>query len=274
MLAITLLVFREVLEAALIITIVLAATRSIESRLRLVGLGIVLGSAGAVLVAMFARQLSELAGGMGQELFNAGVLLAAAAMIGWHVVWMARHAATLTSQLRAVTQSVKAGDRSLFALSLLVGLAVMREGSEVVLFLFGMTAGGLEPDALIAGALVGLTAGALSGAVLYFGLLRLPLTQFFRVTNGLLILLAAGLASQAARYLTQADVLPAIVNSLWDTSALLSEQSLPGQMLHVLVGYTARPSAMQLIFYVTTAIAFLIGARICRPQAPAVAAPV
>jgi len=267
MLATALLVFREVLEAALIVTIVLAATRELAARKRYIAFGILLGVCAAVLVAVFAGRLAELAGGVGQELFNASVLLAAAAMIGWHVVWMARHGRVLATQIRALGAQLSAGERSLTALTVLVALAVAREGSEVVLFLYGMSAGGIAGSALLGGSFAGLCAGVACGGVLYFGLLQIPMGQFFRVTNGLLMLLAAGLAAQAARFLVQADLLPALGNRLWDTSWLLSEQSLAGQVLHVLVGYTARPSGMQVLFYVSTVIIFIVGARLCRPLA-------
>jgi high-affinity iron transporter len=75
------------------------------------------------------------------------------------------------------------------------------------------------------------------------------------------VLLAAGLASQSARYLVQADWLPALGQRLWDSTWLLSEQSLPGQMLHVLVGYSARPSGMQVLFYIATVSAFVVGVK-------------
>jgi high-affinity iron transporter len=75
----------------------------------------------------------------------------------------------------------------------------------------------------------------------------------------MLLLLAAGLAAQGARYLVQADVLPSLGPQVWDTSHILSERSLLGQMLHTLVGYDATPSGMQIVFYLGTAILIAAG---------------
>ena len=86
--------------------------------------------------------------------------------------------------------------------------AVLREGSEIVLFLYGMAAGGIGRGGLAVGIALGVGAGAILGFALYFGLLRIPMKHFFSVTNVMLILLAAGLASTAAGFLVQSDLLP------------------------------------------------------------------
>ena len=81
-------------------------------------------------------------------------------------------------------------------------------------------------------------------------------------TNWLLLLLAAGMASQAARFLVQADLLPPLGPMLWDTSGLLSDRSLLGQTLHALVGYDARPAGVQVVFYVITGGLIALGMRL------------
>jgi high-affinity iron transporter len=257
--AVALLVFREVLEAALIISIVCAATRGVPRRGLFVAGGITLGVAGALAVALGADLIANLAGGAGQDVFNAGVLLSAVIMIGWHLVWMSSHGRELAVHLKSVGGAVKAGSRSLTILLTVVALAVLREGSEVVLFLYGMAAGGIGAAGLAAGIALGVIGGALLGAALYFGLLRIPLKHFFTVTNVLLILLAAGLASTAAGFLVQSDLLPAWGNQLWDTSRLLSDGSLAGKTLGILVGYKARPEGIQAAFYVATVLLLAAG---------------
>jgi high-affinity iron transporter len=264
------LVFREVLEAALIISIVAAATRGVPARARWILAGIGLGVIGASVVAAFAGAIGEAMSGMGQEWFNALVLLAAVAMIGWHVVWMSRHARELTMHMKAVGSDVSHGKRPMTALLAVIALAVLREGSEVVLFGYGMVASGSSIADLALGGGLGLVLGTAVGFALYFGLLTIPVRHFFSATNALLVLLAAGLASSAAGKLVQADALPALVDPLWDSSAFLTDDSLLGQTLHILVGYTAQPSGMQMVFYALTAIALLIGMRLSRaPAAPA-----
>ncbi|MBS0431293.1 MAG: FTR1 family protein [Proteobacteria bacterium] len=262
MLGVALLVFREVLEAALIVTIVAAATRGVMKRGAFIGGGIALGVLGAIVVAMFAGVIEQAVNGSGQELFNACVLLAAVAMIAWHVIWMSSHGRELVQQMQAVGHAVKTGSSSVTILLAVVALAVLREGSEIVLFLYGMAAGGAGMADLLLGVPLGLAGGIAVGFALYFGLLRIPIRYFFTATNWMLVLLAAGLASTAARFLIQANWLPAWDNQLWNTSALLANDSVVGQALHILVGYDARPAGMQMAFWLVTVILLVLGMRL------------
>ncbi len=254
MLASAIIVFREVLEAALVVGIVLAATKGVGGRGGWVGLGLVAGALGAGLVAAFAARISQAAAGMGQEVFNAAVLFAAASMLGWHNVWMGRHGREMAADIGAVGQAVQTGQRPLYALAVVVGLAVLREGSEVVLFLYGIAAAAQQGEsaAILAGGMVGLGAGALAGFAIYSGLARIPTRRLFAVTTWLILLLAAGMAAQGAGFLLQAGLLPSVGGALWDSSDLLSETSIIGRILHTLVGYIAQPDGMQLIFYGAT----------------------
>jgi len=258
MLATAIIVFREVLEAALVVGIVLAASKGVVDRRLWVGGGVFFGIAGACAVAFFAEAIAEAAAGIGQELLNASILFLAVAMLGWHNIWMGRHGRQLAQQAADLGKAVTRGTRPLYALAIVVGMAVLREGSELVLFLYSIAAGGSGGLAEMAGGgVLGLAAGVAIGTALYFGLLRIPMKHFFTVTSWLILLLAAGMASQAAAFLIQADILPALSPALWDSSALLSEDSIPGRIMHALIGYVARPSGMQVVFWAGTAV--LIG---------------
>jgi high-affinity iron transporter len=274
MFASALIVFRETIEAALVVAIVLGATRGIRGRNAWIGWGVAAGAAGAVLVAALMGRISSLASGVGQPIFEAGVLALAVVMLAWHNIWMSTHGKELASELRQLGRDVELGSRSLAALFVAVALAVLREGSEVVLFLYGLAASGAGAVSISAGGLLGLAAGAAVGAAMYFGLVRIPLKHFFRVTGWMIVLLAAGLASQAAAFLNQADLLPVIKDAVWDTSWLLSADSLAGTVLKTLVGYTPTPSGIQVVFYFGTIV--LIGAAMrlveSRDAAPAPAA--
>ena len=136
MLASAIIVFREVLEAALIVSIVMAGSKGVAGRTAWVCGGVLAGVLGAGVVAAFA------AAGAGQELFNACVLFVAVVMLGWHCVWMGRHGRDIARHMSEVSHAVAAGSRPLYALGVVVGLAVAREGSEIVLFLYGIAAGG------------------------------------------------------------------------------------------------------------------------------------
>lgn len=253
MLATAIIVFREVLEAALIVGIVMAASQGVPHRVRWVGSGIVSGIFGAIVVAGFAETLAAAMAGIGQEIFNAGILFAAVAMLGWHNIWMRRHGSQLAAAANRLGAAVRSGAQPLWALAFAVGLAVLREGSEVVLFLYGIAAAGEDGAGSMAlGGLLGLAAGIAAGGAIYFGLVRIPMRHLFTVTSWLILLLAAGMASQGAAFLLQADLLPPLGSTLWDTSFMLSDQSLTGRVLHTLVGYTAQPAGIQLVFYLAT----------------------
>lgn len=269
MLGSAIVVFRETLEAALIIAIVMGASRGVAQRGRWIAAGVGLGTGGAVALALFAGALANAVQGRGQELVNAGVLLAAVAMLAWHNIWMSSHARSHVAQMHQVGHDVRAGLKPLSAMLAVTALAVLREGAETVLFLYGIWAGGGGRGELALGGVAGLGAGALVGVLLYFSLLRIPLRHFFTVTGIIVLLLAAGLAAGAAGYLSQAGLLPSISGQVWDSSGLLSVQSFPGRLLHVLVGYRDRPTGIELLFYVVTlaiiaAMMRIVGARAAR----------
>ena len=251
MLATAVVVFREVIEAALIVAIVLGASRGIAARGRWVSAGIGLGLLGAALVALFADVITDAFSGNGQEILNACVLLAAVGMLAWHNIWMSSHGRTLAAEMRAVGQDVQTGSRPLTALLVVTAAAVMREGSEVVLFLWAIGTSGSGGEMLVGG-LLGLAAGVVVGVFMYRGLLKIPMHHFFTVTGWLVLLIAAGLAAQAAGFLNQVGWLPALGTSLWNSSWLLDQSSTTGKILHTLIGYTARPSGIQLLSYVVT----------------------
>jgi high-affinity iron transporter len=252
-LATVIIVFREVLEAALIVGVVLAASVGVPLRGWWVGGGVVGGVLGASLVAAFATTISLMVEGMGQELFNAAILFAAVVMLGWHNVWMGRHGREMAAEMSSVGAAVKSGGRPLYMLAVVVGIAVLREGSEVVLFLYSIAITGQNQTlGMLGGGVIGLALGVLVGAALYLGLLRIPAKHLFGATSLLITLLAAGMAAQAANFLLQAGYLPALGEQVWDTSWLLSDDGLAGRVLHTLIGYVDRPSGIQLIFYVAT----------------------
>jgi high-affinity iron transporter len=265
MLGALIIVFREVIEAGLIVGIVMAATRGVTGRGRWVTFGIAAGVAGATIVAVFAGAISQAFEGAGQELFNASVLGIAVVMLMWHNAWMARHGREIAEEMRTIGTAVSEGAKPLTALAIVIGLAVLREGSEVVLFLYGIFASGTTGASLLVGGLLGIAAGAAFTALTYVGLLAIPTRYIFSVTSWLIALLAAGMAAQAVQFLNNAGVLVALGRTVWDTSWLLSEDSLFGKLLHTLIGYTERPTEMQLMTYVATLFAMFLLMRLARP---------
>lgn len=266
MLGAAIIVFRETFEAALLIGIVAAATRTLPGRNRWLAMGIGAGVLGSLVVAALTDSIMQLADGAGQELFNAGILGVAVVMLGWHNVWMARHGAEMAAHARSVASSVNEGRSELSAIAIVIALAVLREGSETALFLYGLASGGnLTLASALGGGAMGLVGGAGVGAIVYQGLVRVPMRRIFAVTGALILLLAAGMAGQMARILIQADLLPSFAAPLWDTADLLPVTSPLGSLLHVLAGYDARPAGMQVLFYGATLAFILFGMHWARP---------
>lgn len=253
-----LIVFREVLEAALIVGIMAAATRGIPGRARWIFGGLGVGLAGSLAVAASAGAITQWAEGMGQELFNASILGIAVVMLAWHNIWMSSHGRELAANAQRLGGDIRDGAKELSIVLGVIAVAVLREGSETVLFLHGVAASG-DTAGMFAGGAIGLAGGVAIGWLVFAGLLRVPLKWFFTATSALVLLLAAGMASQAARFLIQANVLPTLASPLWDTSSIVSNQSTGGKLLQGLMGYDAQPSGMQLAFFVVVLVAILAG---------------
>lgn len=261
MLASLIIVFREVLEAGLIVGIVLAATRGVARRGVFIAAGVGAGVVGAALLAGFAGALSDALAGRGQEVFNAAVLAVAVVMLGWHNLWMASHGRELAGEMKAMGKAVAGGDKSLMAMAIVVAIAVLREGAEVVLFLYGIAVGsGAGFAALLLGGLLGVALGAGVSFLLYLGLIAIPLQRMFTVTSWLIALVAAGMAGQAAAILADIDWIPSLGYELWDTSWLLPQDSMLGRALHALIGYSDRPMGIQILAYLVVLAVLAIGA--------------
>jgi high-affinity iron transporter len=253
-------VFRETLEAALFVGIMASATRGLAGRSRRLAAGVLAGSAGALALAAGAERISALADGVGQDLVNAGILAVALAMLTWHCVWVSNRGAQAAADARAVGSAFKQGQHAPWALTVVVALSVLREGAETVLFVAGYAAGSGAADT-IAGAVMGVLCGVAMGGLIYLGLSHVPIKRMFAVTNTLILLLAASIASQLARALSQAGVISVGGQPVWDTSALLRIDSPVGTLAHALLGYEAQPTGLQLTFYVLALLVIWSGAR-------------
>jgi high-affinity iron transporter len=246
-------VLREVIEAGLIVGIVLAATRAMPRRGFYITGGIIVGLLGAALVAAGAGALSAALAGAGQEVFNASILGIAVIMLGWHNVWMARHGRKIGANVRQIGRDIAAGARSMTALTVVIAMTILREGSEVVLFLYGLAISSRETGTgLLLGAGLGILAGTLLSALTYMGLALIPPRYLFKVTAVLIGFMAAGMAAQCVAFLEQANIVTNLGDAVWNTSWLVSDNGIAGRVLHTLVGYTGKPTELQLLIYLAT----------------------
>lgn len=250
-----LIVFREVFEMAIIISVIFAATRQVAYRSLWVWGGIAVGAATVGVMAFFAQAITLLATRLGQHVFNALVLFLAAGLISWSVIWMQKHGRIIAAQMKQMGQSIQNGSVPLYMLAVVVGLAVLREGSEIVLFLYGVyTTGDASIYDLVFGLIGGTIVGSLTGVVMYYGLIRIPVKQLFSISGWLLAFLAAGMVAKGIGHLVAAEILPAMLNPIWNTSSILSQKSAIGRFLSVLLGYQDQPSGIQVMFYLATLV--------------------
>lgn len=262
MLASSIIVFREILEIALILGVIGAATRGLAGRGKWIAFGIMGALAGSGLVAYFANEISEAAEGLGQEVFNAIILFAATALIGWTVIWMSTHAKQLSAHLKNVGKKIADGSLPMYSLAVVVAITGLREGSEIILFTHGILASGTPGYEVFIGSMGGLVGGTIIGAMLYLGLLQISPKYIFSVTSWLLIFLAAGMAANGAKYLVAADILTFWTSAAWNSGNIISQDGFIGQVLHALFGYSERPMGIQLAFYVATAALLFVATNI------------
>lgn len=259
MLAALLIVLREVIEAGLVVGIVFAATRGVAGAAKYIGAGVLFGVIGSCIVAAFTGVIGATFSGMGQEYFNAAILAIAVIMLIWHNIWMSRHGRALAGDLKVAGQAVSDGTKSLLSLAIVVGVAVLREGSEVVLFLYGIATSAQQSwVTILGGGVLGLVLGALLSASTYVGLVAIPMRYFFSVTSALITVMAAGMAAQSVDFLERAGAVSVFSQTAWNSSGLLSDSSLIGRALHALVGYSDRPSVLQVIVYICTMLVSIL----------------
>ena len=267
MLAALIIVFREVIEAGLIIGIALAVTNGVPGALRWITGGVLAGVLGSCILAVFTGAVSSAFEGMGQELFNATILGLAVLMLGWHNIWMARHGREIATEMKAAGKAVATGVKGVGALAVVVAVAVLREGAEVVLFLYGIVVSGHEqPLQLLAGGFGGLALGAAFTVLTYIGLVSIPLRHLFAATSLLIAFLAAGMAAQSMAFLESAGKVTVLNQTVWNTSRILAEDSILGRVLHTMIGYMDRPTVMELVVYLVVLAVILGLGRLLKPR--------
>jgi high-affinity iron transporter len=236
---------REGLEASLIVGIVLAYLAKTDNRryFRIIWIGTAAAVALSIMLgAALFFTIGELEG-RSEQIFEGFAMLAAVAVLTWMIFWMRKQARNIKSELEDKLQSaIVAG--SAFGLASVVFFAVLREGWETALFIFAVGESS-TPLATGIGAVIGLVISISLGIALYMGSRRLNLRQFFTVTGILLIVFAAGLLAHAVHEFQEAGLLPETVEHVWNTNALIPEESHVGRFLTAFFGYNGDPSLLE-----------------------------
>ena len=249
MLASFLLSLREGLEAALIIGIVLGVLLKINrteyNKTVWLGAGVaaVLSALAAVGLNLFGMEFE----GRGEQIFEGIAMLLAAGVLTWMILWMQKSAVNLKSEIEARTQEAVRGkgQNALFALAF---LAVFREGIELALFLLAVQETS-SPLQTLVGSLAGLAGAVALGWMLFTSTRKLNLRNFFRVTNVLLIIFAAGLVAYGVHEFNEAGIIPSVIEHVWDINGVVNEKSDVGLVLKAIFGYNGNPSLTEVIAY-------------------------
>lgn len=244
-----LLTLREGVEVSLIIGIILGTLVKLDRpHLRSsVWLGVGMASIFSLGAAVIIHSVGTSFTGRSEEIFEGVTMVIAAIVLTWVIFWMNRQARNLNQNLEADVRTATS-DQGRWALFSLAFFAVLREGIEIGLFLTTTTfTMGITMTVL--GALLGLVVAIAVTSTLVASISRMQLKTFFISTSVLLILFSAGLVGHAVHEFNEANLIPALVNPLWDVSQILSESSALGQTLKVLFGYNANPTLTEVIAY-------------------------
>lgn len=243
------LAFREGLEAALIIGVLLGAVNKLgkEGFKGSIWLGAGLALIASVITGVTLNLVGAAFEGRAEEIFEGVAMLSAAAILTWVILWMQSQARSHSQKLEADTKSAVMKGSKIGLLSLAF-LAVVREGVELAFFL---TAASISSDGLqvLSGAGMGVVAAVLVSLALFKSLVNLNIGRFFQVTSIILILFAAGLAAHGVHEFNEAGLIPAIIDPVWDINHILSDNSPVGEILKALFGYNGNPTLTEVLAY-------------------------
>jgi len=243
-------ILREVLEAMLIISLLLAASEQLNIKKRWVIVAVAAGLAGAGLYAYYFDPITDAFEGVGQEITNAISLFSICIFLATFNLFIVSHLSQTARGLPRWT--------GLIALLGSIGFAITREGAEIYLYVSGYL---LSPEPvlpILLGGALGAGIGLSVGALIYYGVKTLKRNRRLLVSSIILVPIGAGMVSQGVRYLMQADLLPAQL-PLWDTSMLIPESSVIGELLYALFSYEATPTPLQVFLYVISVLLMLTG---------------
>lgn len=258
MLDAVLLILREVLEAALILSLLLALGKKLRLNYHWSFVALAIGVAGSWLLAHFAYDIADAMEGMGQELLNAALYCAVILCVialALSILPLAFTCSTDSSTNRAQVKNRAGLFYNLFVI--IVSFSLMREGSEIWIYLSAFAHNPNAMSSALMGAAIGTGIGMSLGAIIYYVFVFMRENYFLPVFLVVITLLAGGLSMQVAKQLMQIGLLDSGA-PLWDSSFLVDEHSWLGELLYALVGYDSRPAPIQGIFYLFTVAPILL----------------
>lgn len=253
MFQITIAVFREFLEISILLSLFGAFASNIKNFRSLFFSGILLGAIGAGVIALFTEQISDTLDGMGHEIFMGCVVLFTSLLICSTLIWMKGYSQKLKTRIAEFNEGYDESLSSKIMIISLIATTIFREGSEIVLILYSISAiDGASSILYIQGFFLGAVLGISFGVGLYYGVFRFAAKYIFSVCSFIMTFIAAGLAAEAAKIFASVGLIEIFTDPLWNTSFIVSDDSTLGKILNVMMGYTAKPSGIELIFYLST----------------------
>lgn len=245
--------WRETIEAALIVGILLTYLKKIgqTEQFRFVYWGAFWAVLASLAFAGLSDFLSVFLRDIGQDIFEAAILFLATAVLTHMVVWMHHNAREIKGELQQQAELAISKNR-LWALATLAFVGVFREGVETVLFLWGLFLQGGRFESVappVMGGLLGIGLGVFMTWLFFKGFGHLDLRPFFRVSGIILIFMSAGMLSSGIGKLVAAGLVPSLIEPIWNTSWFLTERSFIGSLMAGIFGYRSSPSLIQAIFY-------------------------
>jgi len=259
--AATLITFREGLEAALIVGIVIGYLVKIGQgrRVRTAWAGVGTAVALSALLAFGISAVGAELQGRAEQIFEGVTMFLAVGVLTWMIFWMRFQARFLKVSLEKEVQTAATSGQTL-ALFGVAFVAVFREGVETALFL-SASAFAADGAGTLIGALLGLAIAVALGWLIYASTVRLNVRLFFNVTSVLLLFFAAGLLAHGVHEFQEASLLPMTVEHVWNINHILDEKSALGEIMKALFGYNGNPSLLEVISYAAYWVVALVGVR-------------
>ena len=254
---ITFVIFREFLEIALLLSIIIASTYRIKSAGVYITMGSMLGVCGAFMMAFFTRAISDSLDGMGQEIFNAAILMMTSLLLIFTVCIMQSHK-SLVNNINNLAENI---DKSLLYRIMLVGIvagSIFREGAEIMLFLYSIiSVNKIDVYNYLLSILIASFLGIAFGVLLYKGLMRFASKYIFKVSLVLFSMIAASLAAESLKILISCDIISSSTEPIFNFGSIVSEYSIVGLFLKILLGYNGAMTSVELCGYLSV-ILFIV----------------
>lgn len=247
MLAITIIVLRELLEVSIILGMLYTLLKDTGKAISTIGYGFLGGVLCSIIITAGFFKVSSFFTGQGQEFLNIFIISASIFFLFYTVLTIRKHSADLKNKI------ILSKDANLSApIILLTALTISREGAELSLFLYSSYLNGASYTELLQGVTFGAGIAAIISVGIYGGLLKLPTKTLFNFVNIMLSLFAASLAAELASYFSEMGFLESLSSAIWNTSWIIKQESITGKLLKTFVGYNANPTYLQVIFYILT----------------------